>query len=139
MSRSYQLNQINASERRMMQSLDGVGRILENLVIRAPIKGQLAAPDLELGQSIVPGERIGQIDVLDSFKVRVRIDELYLPRTEKGLFGTFNLSGEQYELHITKIYPTITEGRFEVDMEFTKEQAPGIKARSKCENTLAAG
>ena len=127
LSRSYQLNQINASERRMLQSLEGVGRILENLVIRAPIDGQLAAPDLELGQSIVQGERVGQIDVLDSFKVRVRIDELYLPRTEKGLYGTFNLAGEQYELVITKIYPTITEGRFEVDMEFTQEQAPGIK------------
>jgi HlyD family secretion protein len=127
MARSYQLNQINASERRMLQSLDGVGRILENLIIRSPIDGQLATPDLELGQSIISGERIGQVDVLDSFKVRVRIDELYLPRTEKGLFGTFNLAGEQYELVITKIYPTITEGRFEVDMEFTKEQAPGIK------------
>lgn len=127
MARSYQLNQINASERRMQQSLDGVGRILENLVIRSPINGQLATPDLELGQSIISGERIGQVDVLDSFKVRVRIDELYLPRTDKGLLGTFNLAGDQYELVITKIYPTITEGRFEVDMEFTDEQAPGIK------------
>ena len=127
LARSYQLRQIDASERRMMQSLEGVGRILENLIIRAPINGQLATPDLELGQSIVSGERIGQIDVLDSFKVRVRIDELYLPRTEKGLFGTFNLAGDQYELVITKIYPTITEGRFEVDMEFTREQAEGIK------------
>lgn len=127
LSRSYQLNQINASERRMLQSLDGVGRILENLIIRAPIDGQLATPDLELGQSIVSGERIGQVDVLDSFKVRVRIDELYLPRTEPGLYGTFTLAGEEYELVITKIYPTITEGRFEVDMEFTGEQPPGIK------------
>jgi HlyD family secretion protein len=127
LARSYQLNQINASARRMLQSLDGVSRILENLIIRAPIDGQLATPDLELGQSIVSGDRIGQIDVLDSFKVRVRIDELYLPRTEKGLFGTFNFDREQYELVITKIYPTIAEGRFEVDMEFTGEQAPGIK------------
>jgi HlyD family secretion protein len=127
MARSYQLNQINASEKRMQQSLAGVGRILENLIIRSPINGQLATPDLELGQSIVSGERIGQVDVLDSFKVRVRIDELYLPRTDKGLFGTFNFSNKQYELVITKIYPTIAEGRFEVDMEFTKEHAPGIK------------
>ncbi len=126
-ARSFQLRQIDASERRMLKSLEGVGRILENLVIRAPLKGQLATPDLELGQSIVTGERIGQIDVLDSFKVRVRIDELYLPRTERGLKGTFTLAGKQYELIITKIYPTITEGRFEVDMEFTGEQPGGIK------------
>ncbi len=127
LARSYQLVQINASERRMMQSLDGVSRILENLIIRSPIDGQLATPDLELGQSITSGVRVGQVDVLDSFKVRVRIDELYLPRTDKALLGTFNLAGQKYELEITKIYPTITEGRFEVDMEFTGTQADGIK------------
>ncbi len=127
LARSSQLKRIDASERRMMQSLEGVGRILENLVIRAPINGQLATPDLEIGQSINPGERIGWIDVLDSFKVRVRIDELYLPRTERGLKGTFALAGETYELEITKIYPTISEGRFEVDMEFTNNQPTGIK------------
>lgn len=127
MARSYQLRQIDASERRMRQSLEGVGRILENLVIKAPIKGQLACPDLELGQSIVAGERIGQMDVLDSFKVRVRIDELYLPRTERGLLGSFPLADEDYGLVLTKIYPTITEGRFEVDMEFAGKQPEGIK------------
>jgi len=127
LARSSQIRRIDQSSMRMMQSLEGVGRILENLVIRAPINGQLATPDLEIGQSINPGERIGQIDVLDSFKVRVRIDELYLPRTERGLKGTFTLAGSEYELVITKIYPTITEGRFEVDMEFTDEQPDGIK------------
>jgi HlyD family secretion protein len=127
LARSSQLRRIDQSQRRMMKSLEGVGRILENLVIRAPINGQLATPDLEIGQSINPGERIGQIDVLDSFKVRVRIDELYLPRTERGLKGTFTLAGNEYELVITKIYPTITDGRFEVDMEFTGEQPEGIK------------
>ena len=111
----------------MLQSLDGVSRILENLIIRSPIDGQLATPDLELGQSVVSGMRVGQVDVLDSFKVRVRIDELYLPRTDKGLLGTFNLAGDRFELEITKIYPTIAEGRFEVDMEFTGSQADGIK------------
>jgi len=127
LARSSQISRIDQSQRRMMQSLEGVGRILENLVIRSPINGQLATPDLEIGQSINPGERIGQIDVLDSFKVRVRIDELYLPRTERGLKGTFTLAGDEYELVITKIYPTITDGRFEVDMEFTGEQPDGIK------------
>jgi len=127
LARNNQLTQINASERRMLQSLDGVSRILENLIIRSPIDGQLATPDLELGQSVVSGMRVGQVDVLDSFKVRVRIDELYLPRTDKGLLGTFNLAGDRFELEITKIYPTIAEGRFEVDMEFTGSQADGIK------------
>lgn len=127
LARSSQLNRIDQSQRRMMQSLEGVGNILENLLIKAPINGQLATPDLEIGQSITVGERIGWIDVLDSFKVRVRIDELYLPRTEPGLKGSFTLAGQDYEMMITKIYPTITDGRFEVDMEFTAQQPDGIK------------
>jgi HlyD family secretion protein len=126
-SRIKQLQELNASENRMRQSLDAVNRILDNLVIRAPIYGQLATPDHELGQSIVYGERIGQIDVIGSYKVRVRIDELYLPRVEIGLKGSFSQSGENYELVITKIFPTITEGRFEVDMEFTGAQPESIK------------
>ncbi len=126
-SRIKQLHELNASETRMRQSLEAVNRILDNLVIRAPIYGQLATPDHELGQSIIYGERIGQIDVIGSYKVRVRIDELYLPRVEIGLKGSFTQSAENYELVITKIFPTITEGRFEVDMEFTGAQPESIK------------
>jgi HlyD family secretion protein len=126
-SRIRQLEELNASEARMRQNLEGVNKILDNLVIRAPIDGQLATPDHQIGQSIVRGERIGQVDVIGEYKVRVRIDELYLPRVEIGLTGTFLQSGESYELVITKIYPTITEGRFEVDMEFTGDQPESIK------------
>lgn len=126
-ARMRQLLELDASEARMRQSLEGVNQILDNLVIRSPINGQLATPDHELGQSIVQGERIGQIDVMGSYKVRVRIDELYLPRVDIGLKGTFSQSNESYELVITKIFPTITEGRFEVDMEFTGRQPESIK------------
>jgi len=126
-SRIGQLKELNASETRMRQNLEGVNRILDNLVIRAPIIGQLATPDHQIGQAIVRGQSIGQIDVLGSYKVRVRIDELYLPRVDIGLKGTFTQSKESYELVLTKIYPTITEGRFEVDMEFTNDQPESIK------------
>jgi HlyD family secretion protein len=126
-ARVKQLQEIDKSESRMRQSLEGVNQILQNLEIRAPLNGQLATPELKLGQSIVRGERLGQIDVLGSYKVRVRIDELYLPRVEIGLKGTFTQSDVSYELIITKIFPTITEGRFEVDMEFTGDQPTSIK------------
>ncbi|MCG8308255.1 MAG: HlyD family efflux transporter periplasmic adaptor subunit [Cytophagales bacterium] len=126
-ARMRQLKELDASEGRMRQNLEGVSALLDNLVIRAPINGQLATPDHELGQSIVRGERIGQIDVLGSYKVRVRIDELYLPRVDIGLKGSFTQSNQSYELVITKIFPTITEGRFEVDMEFTGDQPESIK------------
>ncbi|MFC3415384.1 efflux RND transporter periplasmic adaptor subunit [Algoriphagus hitonicola] len=127
-ARSLQLNQLRMSENRMQASLTGVGNILDNLVITAPIGGQLATPEqLEIGQAINPGQRYGQIDVLDEFKVRVPVDELYLPRISLGLNGKFSLSGQEYELEINKIYPTITNGRFEVDMVFTGERPQGIR------------
>lgn len=127
-ARSFQLSQLRQSEGRMNASLNGVGNILNNLVITAPIAGQLATPQqLEIGQAINPGQRYGQIDILDEFKVRVPIDELYLPRISQGLRGKFTLSGQDYELEISKIYPTITNGRFEVDMVFTGESPSGIR------------
>ena len=126
-ARMRQLQELNASEDRMRQSLEGVNMILDNLVVRAPLDGQLATPDHELGQSIVRGERIGQTDVLGFYKIRVRIDELYLPRVDIGLNGSFSQSRKSFGLVITKIYPTITEGRFEVDMEFTGDQPESLK------------
>ncbi|MFC5190357.1 efflux RND transporter periplasmic adaptor subunit [Algoriphagus aquatilis] len=127
-ARSIQLKQLRLSENRMNASLTGVGNILDNLVITSPIAGQLATPQqLEIGQAINPGQRYGQVDILDEFKVRVAIDELYLPRISQGLRGKFTLSGTEYELEIAKIYPTITNGRFEVDMVFTGAAPEGIR------------
>jgi HlyD family secretion protein len=126
-ARSIQMKQLQQSEYRMEMSLDGVGRILDNLVIKSPIDGQLATEKIEVGQSIDRGERYGQIDILDIFKVRVPIDELYLPRVGIGLKGSFTLSGETYQLEIDKIYPNITNGRFEVDMVFLSDMPAGIR------------
>ncbi|MEX2593862.1 MAG: HlyD family efflux transporter periplasmic adaptor subunit [Anditalea sp.] len=126
-ARSIQIKQLQQSENRMQMSLDGVGRILDNLVIKAPITGQLATEQIDIGQSITQGERYGQIDILDNFKVQVPIDELYLPRVGIGLQGTFALSGNTYQLEIDKIYPNITNGRFEVDMVFASDFPPGIR------------
>ncbi|MBT34506.1 MAG: efflux transporter periplasmic adaptor subunit [Thalassobius sp.] len=127
LNKEYRRNQQEMINRRMAKSLDAVGNILDNLIIRAPIDGQLATPDLELGQNVSQGERVGQVDVLDNFKVRVSIDELYLPRIEKGLIGRFDYTGKTYTLKITKIFPNIEEGRFQVDMEFVGETPQGIK------------
>ena len=128
LSRVIQLRQLNQSESRMIKSLDGVNQILDNLIVKSPMNGLLTLiPDLETGQSINRGESIGQVDILGSYKARVRIDELYLPRIDTGQIGTFQFDNNTYSLKITKIYPTIAEGRFEVDMEFISEQPVGIK------------
>lgn len=128
LSRAIQLRQLNQREQMMLKSLDGVNGILDNLIVKAPMNGLLTMiPDLEIGQSISQGESIGQVDVVGSYKARVRIDELYLPRIDTGQIGTFQFDNGTYTLKITKIYPNITEGRFEVDMEFVSDQPEGIK------------
>ncbi len=115
------------SERKMMLSLDNLGRILDNLTLRAPIDGQLATPHWEVGQAVTTGQNLGSIDVLGQYKVRVPIDELYLPRISTGLHATTDLAGKTYNLIITYIYPTIAAGRFEVDMNFDGEAPQGIR------------
>lgn len=125
--RIRQLRELTFRETKMTESLVGVGRILDNLVIRAPIDGQLSRPQLEVGQAVNPGQRIGQIDVVGSYKVSVQIDELYLPRISQGLHATTSFNNKDYELEITYIYPTIAGGRFQVDMKFIGEEPDGIR------------
>jgi HlyD family secretion protein len=126
-ARVFQLRQLNNSESRMQRSLDAVGNILDNLTLKATRNGQLSTPQLEVGQSVTSGQRLGQIDVMNNYKIRVAIDELYLPRVDVGQSGTFNFSGDSYSVTINKIYPTISNGRFEVDMIFEGESPQGIK------------
>lgn len=127
LARVRQLVQLNRSERRMTESLEGVGQILDNLIIRSPIDGQLSTPPLFEGMAVNPGQRLGQVDKTGSFKVRTPIDEIYLPRISTGLKAIAPVNNKDYELVITYIYPTITNGRFDVDMEFTGDIPPGLR------------
>ncbi len=121
-----QLQQLNDSEDRMYRSLTAVQQILDNLVVQAPISGQLSTIELNQGQSISQGERIGQVDILDNYKIRVDIDEYHLSRISTGLRGSFDFNGQTHELVITKIYPVVNNGQFEVDMEFVNEAPSGL-------------
>jgi HlyD family secretion protein len=89
-----------------------------DLIVRAPVDGQLTSLDAEIGQSKNKGERLGQIDVLSGYKVRVDIDEHYLPRIIVGQMGEADVAGKEYKLKIKKVYTQVTNGRFQVDMEF---------------------
>ena len=113
-----QLQQIDQSLDRMRRNLRAVQKILDRLVVTAPISGQLSTVELNPGQSISSGERIGQIDVLNNYKVRVNIDEYHLSRVTAGLQGTVEIAGQPQALKITKVYPVVENGQFQVDMEF---------------------
>lgn len=125
--RTVQVDQLEASVERMQRNLAVVRQNLENLVVRAPISGQLTAFDVEIGEAISTSQRLGRVDKLDGFKVNVPIDEHYLARININQEGTFPFAGEEYEMTISKVYPEVAAGRFEVDMEFTSEAPEGIR------------
>ncbi len=100
---------------------------VENLTVRAPIKGQLTALDAEIGQSFNNGFRIGQIDNIDSFKVRVEIDEHYITRITVGQVGKYEYNNKNYFLRIKTIYPQVRNGRFLVDMIFKGKEPEGMR------------
>ncbi|RMF58831.1 MAG: efflux RND transporter periplasmic adaptor subunit [Calditrichaeota bacterium] len=122
-----QMKQLENSLARLEQNLQIARKRLDDLTIRAPISGQLTSLNAEVGQSISQGQRIGQIDKLDGFKVRAGIDEHYLVRIQKGAQGEFDFAGKNYKLVVQKIYPEVRNGRFEVDLEFVGEAPEGIR------------
>lgn len=125
--RKVQVQNLESSLGRMHTSLQLVKKNLENLVVKAPITGHLTSLNAEVGQSIDRGERIGQIDVLEGFKVRVSVDEHYIARINIGQQGTFTFTDQTYRMTIKKVYPEVIEGRFEVDMEFDEKEPEGIR------------
>ncbi len=134
-----QLRFIDESLIRMQNNLKLVTRSTDDLVVRAPVTGQLTSINAEVGENKNRGERIGQIDVLDGFKVRVGIDEHYISRINLGQSGSFDYAGQSYTLTITKIYPEVRDGRFEVDMEFTGTVPEGIRRGQTLRVRLALG
>lgn len=113
-----QIRQAEATLVRTRENLEMIKRNLNNLYIKAPIDGRLSTVDVEVGESIAPGQNIGQIDDLNGFKVRATIDEHYISRIYAGLDGTFTFAGNDFDLEITKVYPEVNNGLFEVDMAF---------------------
>jgi HlyD family secretion protein len=114
-----QLRQLQASLRTTERNLAAVRQRMANLTLRAPVAGQLSALAADLGERIAAGTRLGQIDVLDGFKIRAAIDEYYIARIASGQQGECGHGDAVLPLRIRKVYPDVEAGRFEVDLDFT--------------------
>ena len=136
-STEQQLKQARQSFEGSQTALNVMKEKVGDLIVRAPIDGQLTSLDAEVGQSKNKGERLGQIDVLSGFKVRVDIDEHYISRIYTGLKGTFGFNDTTYTLEIKKVYTQVTNGRFQVDMEFTGKVPQGIRRGQTLQILLA--
>src|SRR5690349_19687780 len=136
-STKQQLAQAAQSYQGSQNALAVMRQKVGDLIVRAPVDGQLTSLDAEIGQNKNKGERLGQIDVLGAFKVRVDIDEHYLSRIYTGLKGHFDFADSTYELVIKKVYSQISNGRFQVDMEFTGKVPKGIRRGQTLQILLA--
>ncbi|MBK8515534.1 MAG: HlyD family efflux transporter periplasmic adaptor subunit [Saprospiraceae bacterium] len=122
-----QIKQLEGTLVRTQKNVDLWRQTLENLVVRAPVKGLLSSIDVEIGANINQGQNIGQIDDMNGFKLRADIDEHYISRIFTGLRATFEFNNDKYEMEIIKVYPEVRSGRFAVDMTFVSKTPDGIR------------
>lgn len=116
-----QLAQLRAAGTQLETSLTFARKNLDDLNVMAPVAGKLSGFNIEIGQSIERGGRLGQIDDPDGYKLNTRIDEFYLGRVDIGQVATAEHGRDDYDLRIAKIYPQVNNGQFEVDMVFDNE------------------
>lgn len=136
---SSQLGQLRAAAASMDSGLDLARQNLEALKLRAPVSGQLSGFAIQIGQSMTRGERIGQIDSPGRNKLIAGVDEFYLGRVVVGQGATIEQGGRSYRLKVTKIYPQVRNGQFEVDLQFVGAEPAGLQRGQTLQARLTLG
>lgn len=124
--RENQIKQNKEALKRKKKNLAIMNKRLDDMTIKAPISGHMTSLNAEIGESKYGGERLGQIDIYDKFKVRALINEHYIAKVNLKQKGTFTLDNKQYNLSVIKIYPEVKNSKFKVDMEFDGPQPESI-------------
>ena len=126
--RSTQIDRMEESLDNMQLNMQMIRRRKSNLIVKAPIDGELGLLDVVLGQSIASGTKIGQINSVGTYKVEAQIDEHYIDRVVAGLEATFERQGETFSTVIRKVYPEVRDGKFKADFKFDGQQPDNIRA-----------
>ena len=125
--RATQVVNLEEALDRMRENLSLVKDKLESLRVKAPVSGQLGALNVEIGQSVSSGFRLGQINVLDDFKIAALVDQHWIDRIRKDLPASLDRNEKVFALVITKVYPEVRNGQFQVDLLFTGEKPENIR------------
>ena len=125
--RTVQMDQMEDNLENMRRNVVLVRQRKDKLEVRSAIDGELGLLDVELGQSISPGQKIGQINDLSDYKVQAQIDEHYIDRVRQGLTATFTRGERQYSLQVRKVYPEVRDGKFRCDFIFAGERPDNIR------------
>ena len=126
--RGIQIDQMEESLSNIRRNLMLVRQRVDNLNVKAPVDGQLGLLDVEIGQTVATGGRVGQISVLSDYKVEALIDEHYIDRVRTGLDATFERQDKNFALRVRKVYPEVREKQFKTDFVFEGERPDNIRA-----------
>jgi HlyD family secretion protein len=137
--RGERMMQIATQVEKLEENLEVSKSSFESLLVRAPISGQLTSLPVDIGESKMSGERLGQIDVVDQYKIVAQIDEFYVSRVMPDQDSRFTLLGESFQARILKVYPEITNGTFEVDMVFDSLAPTNIRRGQTLQMELVLG
>ncbi len=125
--RTVQMDQMEDNLQNMRRNVVLVRQRKDKLEVRAAIDGELGLLDVELGQSISPGQKIGQLNDLSDYKVQAQIDEHYIDRVRQGLMATFTRGDKKFLLQVRKVYPEVRDGKFRCDFIFRGERPENIR------------
>lgn len=134
-----QMKQLRDSIESLNNNLTFARTNLAGLNVKAPIAGRLTAFNLEPGQSLMPGERFGQIDDPDHFKLMAKIDEFYMNRIYVDQTALAKIGTQEFPLRVKKLYPQVIDGQFRVDLVFIAEQPVNISRGQTLQLRLQMG
>ena len=136
---SSQLAQLRAASAGLNQSLELARASLDALNLRAPVAGQLTSFSIQVGQSLNRGERLGQIDSASRNKLRAQVDEFYLGRVAEGQIANAEVAGRQHRMRVSKIYPQVRNGAFEIDLQFVGPEPADLQRGQTVQIRLTLG
>lgn len=100
---------------------------IQQLVVRAPVSGQLSYVSVTPGQQVGTGSSIGQIKVLSQYKVHTSLSEYYIDRITTGLPANVQYQEQKFPLQITRVVPEVKDRSFDVDLVFTGAKPGNIR------------
>ena len=130
---------IGTTARELGQSLAMVRHSLDALTVRAPVDGRLTDFDLQPGQTLKPGEQVGQVDSEGQWKLSADVDQFYLEQARVGQHATATIGDQSVNLHVIRILPQVTDGRFKVELGFDKAPPQGLNRGQTLDVRLVLG
>lgn len=138
-TREQSIKQMEGAIAGLQRGLGVLNALAEGLSMRAPAAGVVTGFQLQQGESVKPGDRLGRIDTPDKFKLSASIDEFYLGRFNPGMKASVELSGKRYGLVVSRITPQVKDGRFIAELEFDPPTPVGLQPGQGLDTQIAMG